>query len=112
VQDTVNAFVAVAESTHKDILGETFNTGCGEEKSIGNFVNLCLRERDKKAEVICENERMRPEKSEVNRLLADNSKLKEFTDWTPKIRLKEGIKKAASWIKDSDYLDKSESYHR
>ena len=31
VQDTVNAFIAVAESTHKDILGETFNTGCGEE---------------------------------------------------------------------------------
>ena len=112
VQDTVNAFIAVAESTHKDILGETFNTGCGEEISIGDFVNLCCEVLGKRAEIICENERMRPEKSEVNRLLADNSKLKEFTDWTPQTSLRDGIKKVASWIEDSDYLEKADSYHR
>ena len=55
---------------------------------------------------------MRPEKSEVNRLLADNSKLKEFTDWTPQTSLRYGIKKVASWIEDSDYLEKADSYHR
>ncbi len=76
VSDTVEGFVKAAES--EQAVGETINLGCGKEISIGELADLIVEIIGKPVKIVVEQERLRPEKSEVMRLLSDNRKAYEF----------------------------------
>ena len=102
VSDTVAAFLAVAESEQS--VGRVLNMGSGREISIGNLVELISRIAGIQATVVTETERLRPEESEVERLLCDNTKIQQLTGWKPVVSLEEGLGVTAKWIRD--HLDR------
>ena len=91
IQDIVRAFFAVAESDRT--LGEVINFGTGRETSIGDLARLISDLMGASPEFIPEDERMRPEKSEVERLCADSSKARKLTGWEPSYTGAEGLRK-------------------
>jgi NAD dependent epimerase/dehydratase len=98
VQDTVQGFIAFAEC--EKTMGEVVNLGSGFEVSINQIVELVSDCLGKRIEVIKEKERIRPKKSEVERLFSDSGKAKSLFGWDPKTNLKEGMKKTINWIEE------------
>jgi len=92
VQDTVNGFIAMAESDK--VLGEEVNLGSNYEISIGDTVNLIAEVMGAEVGIQTDDQRLRPEKSEVERLWADNSKALELLDWAPQYANLEGFRRA------------------
>ena len=72
-----------------------------KEISIGDLVNLILNQIGVSLEVVTSKERIRPGKSEVDRLVCDNSKLIDKTNWKPEFSLELGIKNVINWMNDS-----------
>ena len=99
VKDTAEAFVKVAESDKT--IGEVINAGSNYEISIGDTVKKIIDIIGKDVKILCDEERIRPEKSEVNRLWADNTKIKELTEWAPKYSIDEGLAETVDWIKEN-----------
>jgi len=97
VEDTVSGLIEVAKSP--DSIGEVINIGCGREISIGELAQVILSIIGKKTEILKEDRRVRPEKSEVERLMCDNSKARKFLGWEPRISLKEGLRRTIDWFK-------------
>lgn len=106
VQDTVRGFVAVAESPQS--VGEVINIGSNFEISMKDTAELIAEAMDADVEFVQESERLRPEKSEVERLWADNQKAKTLLDWTPGYAGRQGFKRALSetipWFLDHENL--------
>lgn len=109
VKDTAEAFIKVAESDKT--IGEVINAGSNYEISIGELVKKIIQLLRQDVKIICDEERIRPENSEVNRLWADNTKIKELTDWTPKYTLDEGLKETIEWIKNNIQYFKTDIYN-
>ncbi|MCK4718629.1 MAG: SDR family NAD(P)-dependent oxidoreductase, partial [Thermoplasmata archaeon] len=89
VKDTVDGFVKMAESEKS--AGETINIGSNQEISIGDLTNKILGLMGLEKEVRTDEERMRPENSEVNRLRVDNTLAKEKIGWEPRTSLSQGL---------------------
>ena len=106
IADTIGGFIAVAESDAT--VGEVINIGSNFEISIGDTAELIAEVMDKKIEITCEQERLRPEKSEVERLWAANEKAKQLTSWEPKYAsldgFRRGIRKTAAWFAEPENL--------
>ncbi|NOX92604.1 MAG: SDR family NAD(P)-dependent oxidoreductase [Gammaproteobacteria bacterium] len=102
IKDTINGFIAMAESDN--VLGEEINLGSNYEISIGNTVQLIAEAMNVDIETETDEQRLRPDKSEVERLWADNSKARELLDWSPEFAQHEGFKRAlaetARWFTD------------
>lgn len=81
VVDTVRGFISVAQSDRA--VGEVINVGSNFEVSIGDTANIIAELMGKPIEIITDDQRLRPEKSEVERLWACNRKVKELTGWEP-----------------------------
>ena len=96
VKDTVNGFIEIEKSGKT--IGEEINIASQTEISIGELAAELIRQINPQASIICEQERMRPQKSEVNRLLGSNKKLKELTDWNQEYSLSFGLKKTIDWM--------------
>lgn len=109
VQDTVSGFLAVAFSEY--VAGEVINIGSGVEISIGGLVQLISKIMGIDIRVVQEEQRVRPDKSEVERLLCDNSKIKKLTDWETKYSLETGLKETIDWIKNNLQKYKPEIYN-
>lgn len=109
VKDTAEAFIKVAESDRT--IGEVINAGSNYEITIGDTVKKIIDIIGKDVKIICDEERIRPEKSEVNRLWADNTKIKELTDWTPKYSIDEGLAETVAWIKENMKYYKPDIYN-
>lgn len=109
VKDTVNGFVALA-STEKTI-GEEVNIATQKEISIGQLAEELIAQINPNAKVVCEQERLRPEKSEVNRLLGANAKIKELTGWEPQYTLKQGLAETIAFFKDHLEKYKTDIYN-
>lgn len=109
VKDTAEAFVKVAESDKT--IGEVINAGSNFEISVGDTVKKIIDIIGKDVKIICDEDRIRPEKSEVNRLWADNTKIKELTDWTPKYSIDEGLAETINWIKENMRYYKPDIYN-
>ncbi|ERI90768.1 NAD dependent epimerase/dehydratase family protein [Clostridiales bacterium oral taxon 876 str. F0540] len=109
VKDTANAFIKVAESD--STIGEVVNAGSNYEISIGDTVRKIIEIIGKDVKVICDEERLRPEKSEVNRLWADNKKIKELTGWEPIYSLEQGLKETVEWIGNNLSYFKTDIYN-
>lgn len=97
VEDTVSGLIEVAKSPRS--LGEVINIGYGREISIGGLVQTILAIMGKEAEILEEEHRVRPEKSEVERLMCDNSKAGKLLGWEPRMSLKDGLKRTIDWFK-------------
>jgi dTDP-glucose 4,6-dehydratase len=106
VQDTVGGLMAIAQAP--DTVGEVINVGSGYEISIGDLAHLIADVMGAKVTIETDEERLRPEKSEVDRLLADNSKAQALTGWTPSWAgedgLRRGLEETAAWFTRSENL--------
>jgi dTDP-glucose 4,6-dehydratase len=91
VMDTVRGFIAVAESEKS--VGEVINIGSNFEISIGDTVQLIAEAMGVEIEIETDQDRLRPDKSEVDRLWADNRKAKDLTGWEPAYGGREGFKR-------------------
>ncbi len=100
VKDTVRGFIAIAESEKS--IGEVINIGSNFEISIGDTVQLIAEAMGVEVEIETDEVRLRPDKSEVNRLWADNAKAKELVGWEPLYGGREGFKRGlaetAEWF--------------
>ena len=102
VKDTINGFIEIAKA--HNTIGEEINIATQQEISIGQLAQEMIKQINPNAKIICEEERLRPEKSEVNRLLGSNKKIKELTGWSPEYNLEQGLAETIEWIKNN--LDK------
>jgi NAD dependent epimerase/dehydratase len=109
VKDTVNGFIEIEKS--KKTIGEEINIASQTEISIGELAAELIRQINPQASIICEQERMRPQKSEVNRLLGSNKKLKELTDWNQEYSLSFGLKKTIDWMEKNQDKYKTGIYN-
>lgn len=109
VKDTAAGFIAIAESDKT--IGEEINIATQHEISIGDLANEIIRQINPNAKIICDEQRLRPEKSEVNRLLGSNEKIKKLTDWKPQYTFEQGIEETISWIKNNMSRYKSDLYN-
>ena len=102
VKDTAAGFIAIAESDKT--VGEEINIATGQEISIGDLAKEIISQINPAAKIVCDEDRLRPDKSEVNRLLGDNTKLKTLTNWQQKYTFSEGIAETIERLKGN--LDK------
>ncbi|MGL5152399.1 MAG: NAD-dependent 4,6-dehydratase LegB [Clostridium sp.] len=107
VLDTVDGFIEIYNS--KKTIGEEINIATGDEISINDLAAMLIGLINKNAHIICDEERVRPENSEVNRLLGSNEKIKNLTNWKDKYSLEEGLKRTIEWFKVSENLSKYRS---
>ena len=89
VKDTVSGFIEIANSVKT--IGEEINIATQQEISIGQLAEELIRQINPNANIVCEEVRLRPENSEVNRLLGSNEKIKRLTGWKPQHTFKEGL---------------------
>jgi len=108
VDDTVEAFVKIAECP--EAIGKVTNVGSGKEATIRDLVNLIFSIVGKDAKVVFDPARLRPPRSEVERLLADTSRMKEITGWRPSVSLEDGLRKTIDWISDHFSLYRPDVY--
>ncbi len=108
VADTVRGFIAIAESSRS--VGEVINVGSNFEISIGDTVSLIAGQMGADVEITTDEVRLRPEKSEVERLWASNAKAKELAGWEPQYAGVEGLKRGLSetieWFSQPEHLKK------
>lgn len=106
VQDTVRGFIAIAESDKS--AGQIINIGSGYEISVGDTAALIAEVMGVEIQIVTDAKRLRPEKSEVERLWADNSKAQILLGWEPlfggKDGLKRGLEETAKWFTQPEYL--------
>jgi len=98
VDDTVDAFIKAGQTDGID--GETFNLGSGSEISIRDLAAHIFDLIGTTPEVEVDDERIRPALSEVQRLLADNSKARHVLAWSPQVDLREGLSRTIQWIRE------------
>lgn len=99
VKDTANGFIEIYRSDKT--IGEEINIATQKEISIGQLGNELIRQINPNARIICDEQRLRPEKSEVNRLLGSNEKIRALTDWFPKYTFEQGLAETIAFFKDN-----------
>jgi NAD dependent epimerase/dehydratase len=110
VTDTARGFLAVAGCDRA--VGEVVNVGSGREISIGDLVDLLMEITGHRARVVSDEERLRPAGSEVQRLLCDNSRAREWSGWAPEVSLEEGLRRTAEWMAQNPGPMKPGAYHK
>ncbi len=102
VKDTVKGFIKIAKSGQT--VGEEINIATQREISIGQLAEELIKQINPKAKISCDEQRIRPEKSEVDRLLGSNEKIKKLTDWNPQFTFEQGLAETIDFFKSN--LDK------
>jgi NAD dependent epimerase/dehydratase len=98
VTDSAAGFIALAECD--EAVGRDVNLGVGEEITVGDLAELLMDVVGRRVPIVSEDERLRPDKSEVERLLSDNSLVRSLTGWAPHVSLREGLERTAAWFAD------------
>jgi len=109
VKDTVNGFIEIANSDKT--IGEEINIATQNEISIGDLAQELINQINRDAKIVTEDQRLRPEKSEVNRLLGSNEKIKHLTNWEPKYSLEKGLEETIKFLKDNLEKYKTDIYN-
>lgn len=109
VKDTANGFIEIYKSDKT--IGEEINIATQQEISIGQLAEELIRQINPKAKIICDEQRLRPEKSEVNRLLGCNEKIKRLTEWAPKYTFEEGLGETIAFLRSHMSQYKSDIYN-
>jgi NAD dependent epimerase/dehydratase len=107
VKDTVLGFVEIAKS--ESLIGQDCNIATESEISVGDLANELISQINPNAKIILDEQRVRPEKSEVFRLYGSNKKIKANTNWEPRYSLSEGIAETVEWFKNPENLVKYKS---
>lgn len=97
VANTVDGYLLAGEVP--SAVGQTIHLGSGREISIGDLVELLAKLVGCKPRIETDARRIRPEKSEVDRLVADPSRAKEILGWSPRVSLEEGLKRTVEWMR-------------
>jgi len=98
VSDTCSGFIALASCDQA--VGRDVNLGTGREVSIGDLAAMLIDITGSSAPIVCEDERLRPPGSEVERLLCDNSLSRRLTGWQPSVPLRDGLARTIAWFSD------------
>lgn len=107
VADTCKGFIELANS--EAAIGEVVNIGSNYEISVGEVASIIKSEMNSEIEIITDEQRLRPKKSEVNRLWCDNQKIKKLTGFKPSYDIHSGLKKTIEWFTVSKNLSKYKS---
>lgn len=107
VKDTCSGFIELAKSDN--VLGQEINIGSNFEISIGDTLNLIKKLMNSDVEFIVDEQRIRPKKSEVNRLWCDNTKIKELTNFAPNYNIEQGLQETINWFINPQNLSKYKS---
>jgi NAD dependent epimerase/dehydratase len=99
VSDTVSGFIKANESEKG--LGDTFNLGTGVEIRIGDLANLIIQKIGRQVKLGIEAQRLRPQLSEVFRLLSNNALAKESLGWQPQVTLDQGLDRTIEWVREN-----------
>ena len=97
VKDTAQGFISLAESDNT--IGEEINIATQDEIPIGELAQKLINTIRPSAKIISDEQRIRPQKSEVERLLGSNEKIKSLTGWKPKWSLDDGLEATIDWFK-------------
>ena len=108
VDDTADAFLGAAAVP--GIEGMTLHFGGGREVSIGDLALMIGRAAGRDIEIVTDQQRLRPEGSEVDRLIADASKAREALGWAPRVSLEEGLERTVAFIRDNLHLYRPQDY--
>ena len=109
VKDVANGFLEIAKSDK--LFGEITNIGMNEEISIRNLVTLIANIMKVNVKIVSDERRVRPEKSEVEQLYCNNSKILKYTNWKPQYDLKKGLSETIEWLKSNLNYYKPEIYN-
>ena len=109
MKDTAAGFIAIAESDKT--IGEEINIATQQEISIGELAQEIITQINPKAHIVCDEQRLRPEKSEVNRLLGANAKIQRLTDWKQQYTFEQGIAETIEWIRHNMNAYKTDIYN-
>lgn len=109
VKDTANGFIEIAKSDKT--IGEEINIATQQEISIGELAQEIINQINPKAKIVCEEQRLRPEKSEVNRLLGSNEKIMRLTNWKSQYTFKQGIEETIKWMRENLDAYKTDIYN-
>lgn len=104
VKDTVAGFLAIANASNT--IGEEINIATQEEIPVGELAELLKQMINPAASIISDDVRIRPEKSEVERLLGSNQKIKMLTGWQPAHTLEQGLEQTIEWFSNQQNLQK------
>jgi NAD dependent epimerase/dehydratase len=99
VTDTVAGFVAAAHAPADRVLGREINLGADDEISVGDLAGRIMELVGRRLELVCDEQRVRPTKSEVDRLHSDNRLAKDVLGWSPTVSLTEGLRRTIDWIR-------------
>ncbi|MFZ3071442.1 MAG: SDR family NAD(P)-dependent oxidoreductase [Anaerolineaceae bacterium] len=110
LDDTVDGFIKAAEA--ESVAGETFNLGSGAETDIGELTKSIIELIGRPVSIEIDSNRLRPEKSEVMRLLSDNRKARSLLGWSPKVETRTGLQKTITWIREHLDLYRIGKYER
>lgn len=108
VVDTAEGFIALAESDKT--IGEEINIATGSERSIGDLAKFLIQQLNPDAKIITDEQRIRPDKSEVERLLGDNTKISTLTNWKPGHDLDAGLIETIAWFKKPENLSRYKAW--
>ena len=109
VKDTANGFISILESDQT--IGQEINIATQKEISIGQLADELIRQINPNASIICDEQRLRPEKSEVNRLLGSNDKIQKLTSWKPQYTFEDGLSETIAFIRENMDLYKPDIYN-
>lgn len=109
VKDTANGFIEIAKS--KSTIGEEINIATQQEISIGQLAEELIRQINPNAKIVCDEQRLRPEKSEVNRLLGSNEKIMRLTNWKPNYNFEQGLAETIEFFKHNLNQYKTDIYN-
>lgn len=97
IKDICNGFLAIANSD--ETIGEVINIASGTEISIGELAQMLIEKINPKANIVLDQQRVRPKDSEVTRLLGSNKKITASTGWQPQYTLDEGLDETIEWFR-------------
>ena len=109
VKDVARGFMAIAKS--ENTIGEEINIATGTEISIGQLADILIGHINPEAAISCGKDRLRPDRSEVRRLLGCNRKISALTDWKPQYTFDQGMAETVGWFRDNLPLYKSGVYN-
>jgi dTDP-glucose 4,6-dehydratase len=110
VKDTVEGFIEISKQAKFN--GESTNIGMNEEVSIKELVEKISEITKIKIKIEIDPERVRPGKSEVDRLMCNNTKIKKHTNWKPAYNIEKGLTETINWMKDNKSFFKHKIYNK
>ena len=109
VKDTVNGFIEIAKSNKT--IGAEINIATQQEISIGQLAEELIRQINPNAKIVSDEQRLRPEKSEVNRLVGSNEKIKKLTNWKPSYTFEQGLAETIEFFRKNLNRYKTDIYN-